>query len=169
MISLKDLKDHRAHFNKTWKKTWWKKFKFSSNEDLCIFPRGDYNKITTIHWLNLNIFSRTNLPTSTKLDTKLSWVKRTQDCTNSECSVSNEESFKQFIHVRFYWIKQVEKQNVYGPHRSPEKTVYINKHKWWKSLRWLRKKNYYLLIDNWMALHLNKLESPSSKDDLSQI
>ena len=113
MISLKYLKNflhkYRANFNQNWKKTLVKKNpNFLQMKVSAFFPRGDNKKIATMHWPNLNIFfSKTKLHTSTKLGTKLPWVKGTH-FTNSDCCVSNEENFNQFIHVRFYWKKQLK-------------------------------------------------------------
>ena len=58
------------------------------------------------------------------------------------------------------------RQVAHGSHRSPEKTVQINKHIW-LSWRWLREKKLSLLW-NKMSLHLNKLECPSPKISLFQ-
>ena len=70
-----------------------------------------------------------------------------------------------------YTCKAIVTDKTRGPcaTSSPEKTVQINKHmiiKW----HWLREeKKNYLLFENWMVLHLNKLGSPSPKDALCQI
>ena len=48
------------------------------------FPRGDSYEIEKSHWRNLNIFSRTAWPISTKPATQHPWVKGIQACSNEE-------------------------------------------------------------------------------------
>ena len=57
---------------------------------------------------------------------------------------------------------QIFKQEAHGPDHSPEESVHINI----IMLIRRRKKNHYLLYENLMLLHLNKLESPSPKNVL---
>ena len=38
-----------------------------------------------------------------------------------------------------------------------------------QNVNWEKKKNHYLLYQNWMVLHLNKFESASPKDTLCQV
>ena len=61
-------------------------------------------------------------------------------------------------------------QEAQGPHRSPEKTKILSINIYdYHSVNKEKKKNQFLLYENWMVLHLNKLESPSPKDALCQI
>ena len=47
-----------------------------------------------------------------------------------------------------------------------ENFLKIDKHVWLLQCRFREEKTHYLLYENWMVLHLNKLESPSPKDAL---
>ena len=60
------------------------------------------------------------------------------------------------------------KQEAYGPDHSPQQFKSINKHMIIKMLI-KRRKLRYLLYENFMFLHLNKLESPSPKDAFCQV
>ena len=70
------------------------------------------------------------------------------------------------LRERHYWL--MKEQEAHGPHCSPEKTVQINKHMIIIMLL-KRRKTDYLLYEKWIVLHLNKLESPSSKGALCQV
>ena len=61
------------------------------------------------------------------------------------------------------------KQEVHGPHRSPEKTVQINKHIWLYHNVDEEKKKTLLTLWDLLVPQLNKLESPSSKSVLCQV
>ena len=56
-------------------------------------------------------------------------------------------------------------QEAHGPQRSPGKNLKIDKHMIIIMLI-KRRKTHYMLYENWMVLHLNKLESPSPKNAL---
>ena len=58
-----------------------------------------------------------------------------------------------------------KKQEAHGPHRSPEKTVF----KSYRNVDLEKKKKHYLVNENFLALHLKKLESLSPKDSLCQV
>ena len=73
------LQNHCANFNQTIIGTNRPRVKdilFNLNEGPLLFPRGDAYEIVKIHWQNLEIvFSRTTGLISTKLSTKLPWVR----------------------------------------------------------------------------------------------
>ena len=60
-----------------------------------------------------------------------------------------------------------QKQEAHGPHRSPKKTVPIDKHMIIVML--INRRIFFLLYENGMVLNLNKLESPSPKDAFLQV
>ena len=70
------------------------------------------------------------------------------------------------LRERHNWL--MREQEAHGPHCSPEKTVQINKHMIIIMLL-KRRKTDNLLYEKWIVLHLNKLESPSSKGALCQV
>ena len=89
------------------------------------------------------------------------------------CSQSNVLKFWMKHALKTYQSKwfnhRVKKQEVHGPHRSPEKTAQINKHIWLSKCWLSEEKTHYLLYEKWMVLHMNKLESPLPKDALCQV
>ena len=87
------LQNFWVNFNQTWHKhSWVKSIQVCANEGSCLIPRGDNDEIAKIHCRNLrNLFSRTSGPISTKLDTKHSWVKGIQICSNEGHSLSQGE------------------------------------------------------------------------------
>ena len=77
------LQNHRANFNKTLHNgCLGEGIQVCSNEGARPFERGDNYEKANIHWRNLNIFSRTTGPISTKFGTKHPLIEWIQVCSN---------------------------------------------------------------------------------------
>ena len=77
------LQNHLANLTKLGTEhPWVKGIKFLQIKDLTLFLRGDNSNKLKIYLQLLKVFSRTAGPISTKHDTKYSWIKGIQICSN---------------------------------------------------------------------------------------